>query len=147
MSVAPKNLWNYSPEQTCSGALRVGYGGSTVVRMIWAQVDLMMTVAYGTRDEATVRLCEGFSRHEDVERQLADLIETRPSRVMLDLSELSRISSAGLGVMLALRRGVVNYAGEVRIASPSAGVADLFRQTGLDVLFEVATNDAAVLTA
>jgi anti-anti-sigma factor len=110
-----------------------------------AQVDLAMTVTYGRADEATVRLCEGLSRHEDVQRQLAELVETRPSRVTLDLTELGRVSSAGLGVMLAVRRGVVDYAGEVRVASLSAGVTDLFKRTGLDLLFEMPQTEDAML--
>src|SRR5688500_7413803 len=106
-------------------------------RMNSAQVDLELTVTYGTSDEATVRLCEGLSEQADVERQLAELVETRPTRVTLDLGSLGRVSSAGLGVMLAVRRGVVDYAGEVRVASLNAGVSDLFRRTGLDVVFDV----------
>ena len=110
-----------------------------------AQVDLAMTVTYGKSDEATVRLCEGLTLNEDVQRQLAELVETRPSRVTLDLGELGRVSSAGLGVMLAVRRGVVDYAGEVRVGSLSAGISDLFKRTGLDLLFEMPRTDDALL--
>lgn len=106
-------------------------------RMFSAQVDLAITVTYGSADQATVRLSEGLSSQEDVERQLINLVETRPTRVLLDLTALERVSSAGLGVMLALRRGVVDYAGEMRVAVMTEGVSDLFRKTGLDVLFEV----------
>jgi anti-anti-sigma factor len=110
------------------------------------QVDLAMTVTYGAADEAVVRLAEGTTAPRDLERQLADLVETRPTRVTLDLGALGRVSSAQLGVMLAVRRGVVDYAGEVRVAGASASVSDLFRQTGLDVLFEVVGDpDRAVL--
>jgi anti-anti-sigma factor len=110
-----------------------------------AQVDLAMTVTYGTSDEATVRLCEGLTRQEDVRRQLAELVETRPSRVTLDLATLGRLSSAGLGVMLAVRRGVVDYAGELRVASLNGNLADLFRRTGLDVLFDTTSGQATAI--
>jgi anti-anti-sigma factor len=116
----------------------------TMIPMPAPIVDLEMVVSYGSADESTVRLREGQSTGEELDRQIAALVETRPSKVTIDLGALPRVSSAGLGLMLTLRRNVADYAGEVRVASVSPTVGQLFRRTGLDVLFDVEGREVGV---
>jgi anti-anti-sigma factor len=86
---------------------------------------------------AVVRLGGAGGTTADVlERQLAQLVATRPARVLLDLSELGQVSGVLLGVLLSLRSGVVNYGGEIRIVAAQPIVLELFRRTGLNIVFE-----------
>jgi anti-anti-sigma factor len=85
----------------------------------------------------TVRLGVAAGTPADlVERQLTLLVATRPPRVLLDLADLSHMSGAMLAAMLTLRRGVADYGGEVRIVGAQPIVLELFRRTGLDVVFQ-----------
>lgn len=66
---------------------------------------------------------------------LADIVGRRVSRVVLDLGGVGELSGLGLGVILALRRAVAGYGGAVLVRSARPRVQELFRHTGLDVLF------------
>ena len=46
------------------------------------------------------------------------------------------VSGVMLGVLLSLRSGVVNYGGEIRIVAAQPIVLELFRRTGLNIVFE-----------
>ena len=99
------------------------------------RINFAVAVAY-LADEATLIVAgDATSSPEVLERQLQDLVARRPARVLLDLSEMEHLSSIGLGVILSLRRAVVGYGGEVRIGRAQAAVWEVFRRTGVDVLF------------
>jgi anti-anti-sigma factor len=88
-------------------------------------------------DAAVVRLGGvGGTTADVLERQLAQLVASRPARVLLDLSAVAQVSGVMLGALLSLRSGVVNYGGEIRIVAAQPIVLELFRRTGLNIVFE-----------
>jgi anti-anti-sigma factor len=88
-------------------------------------------------DEATLKIAgEPSSSPEMLETQLQELVDQKPMRVMLDLFDLELLSSIGLGLILSLRRAVIGYGGEVRIAKANPAVLDVLRRTSVDVLFD-----------
>jgi serine/threonine-protein kinase RsbW len=99
---------------------------------------LQLPMTIDRRADATVvRLGGAGGTTSDVlERQLAQLVASHPPRVLLDLSELGQISGVLLGVLLSLRRGVVSYGGEIRIIAAQPIVLELFRRTGLNIVFD-----------
>ncbi len=57
--------------------------------------------------------------------------------VVVDLARLDYISSAGLGLMIALHQRLSAGGGSLRIASPNALVRNVFRLSRLDQLIAV----------
>jgi anti-sigma B factor antagonist len=69
-------------------------------------------------------------------------------RLVLDLSELAFVDSAGLGVVIGALRRVRSAGGELRVVEPPAGPRRVVALTGLDTLFPVvASIDEAVAPA
>ena len=85
----------------------------------------------------------GGTTSDVLERQLAQLVASHPRRVLLDLSELDQVSGVLLGVLLTLRRGVVSYGGEIRIVAAQPIVLELFRRTGLNIVFDTQPSGLA----
>lgn len=66
-------------------------------------------------------------------------------RLVLDLTDLAFVDSAGLGVLLGALRRVNEKGGELRVVRPGPGPRRAFAVTGLDALLPlVATLDDAL---
>ena len=57
--------------------------------------------------------------------------------VTLDCSQLDYISSAGLGVLLKTQKRLMKSGGKLRLVGASRHVFDIFRFSGLDMVFEI----------
>src|SRR5882724_12032872 len=102
--------------------------------MLMSQRRINLAVSFViSNEQATLKIAgEPASSPEMLEQKLQELVDHKPIRVMLDLSELELLSSIGLGLILSLRRAVIGYGGEVRIASVNPGVLDVLRRTSVD---------------
>ena len=69
----------------------------------------------------------------------------RKHNVVLDMSGVDYISSAGLRAIVALLRECQKHKGDVRLASPSPRVVEVLALAGLTSLFQVYDNDAAAV--
>jgi len=79
------------------------------------------------------------------ERELNRLAAGRPPVVVLDFSGLTIISSLGMGLINAFRRGLHAYGGVTRIAAAQRDVLQALTLCGLDRLFQMYdTVEAAV---
>ncbi len=58
-------------------------------------------------------------------------------QVVLDLSEVSYMSSAGLGELVTAYRRLQQHKGDLRLAQPSARVRDVLELSGLDTVLQV----------
>ena len=76
----------------------------------------------------------------DAERQTAQLPQA--PRVVLDLSRLSYISSAGLRLLLKLGKEIKEAGGQLVLAALQPMVEEVFRMTGFDGMFEIAADVA-----
>jgi anti-sigma B factor antagonist len=77
-----------------------------------------------------------------------DAVGSDASRLVLDLSELAFVDSAGLGVIIGALRRVRSAGGELRVVAPPSGPRRVLALTGLDTLFTVvASVDEAVAPA
>ena len=76
--------------------------------------------------------------------RLNELSERRPTRVILDVTNLDFIDSTGLGVLVGALRRVRNDGGDLRVAGARPGIERVFSVTGLDRVFALypAVNDA-----
>ncbi|CUS03110.2 putative Anti-sigma-B factor antagonist [Candidatus Promineifilum breve] len=69
----------------------------------------------------------------------------RKHNVVLEMSGVDYISSAGLRAMIALLRECKKHKGNVRLANPSERVVEVLALAGLDSLFDVYDSEAAAV--
>jgi anti-anti-sigma factor len=83
-----------------------------------------------------------------MERGLMGLYARRPAAVVLDLSELSFISSLGMGHLMTMRQHVVERrGGTLRAAALQGPVLTAFQRSGLDKMVPVYDDLDAALAA
>ncbi|MFN2149099.1 MAG: STAS domain-containing protein [Anaerolineales bacterium] len=76
----------------------------------------------------------------EFEEQLNSLTESGRVNIVLDLSAVEFISSAGLRVLVTTRKAVKSAGGDLILAKPSSQVVETLEIAGLDVLFEKFPN-------
>jgi anti-sigma B factor antagonist len=72
-------------------------------------------------------------------------VVSRKHNVVLEMSGVEYISSAGLRAMIALLRECKKHKGDVRLANPSQRVVEVLGLAGLDSLFNVYENETAAV--
>jgi anti-anti-sigma factor len=73
----------------------------------------------------------------DVERALNRLAAGRPRVVVIDLGAVPFISSLGMGLLNAFRRGLLSHGGVTRLASPQPDVLNALTLCKLTDLFQI----------
>lgn len=73
---------------------------------------------------------------------LETLTESEHPVVLIDVTELEYIDSAGLGVLVAALKEVNDRSGSLAIVGPTPAVARVFRITGLENLFTICVDAA-----
>jgi anti-anti-sigma factor len=72
-----------------------------------------------------------------LDQALKDLTNDGRCNLVLDLSEVDYMSSAGLRSLVSALRDCKKQGGDVRLATPSARVSDVLSLAGLDAIFQV----------
>lgn len=79
-------------------------------------------------------------------KELSDLTEDRvATKIVLNLSHVSYVSSAMLAQFVRLHRKVENLTGKVRLCCLQVAVMDAFRVSQFDRLFEIFPDEATAL--
>jgi anti-anti-sigma factor len=68
---------------------------------------------------------------------LAGQIERGSRRIVLDLANVSYMSSAGLRELVAAYHKLHDASGDLRLAQPSSRVLDVLEMSGLDTIFQI----------
>jgi serine/threonine-protein kinase RsbW len=68
--------------------------------------------------------------------QFLKLLELKPALVVLDLSKVAMIASAGMGAMIAFRRDIGKVGGNMRLAAVTPQVREALRRALFDRLFQ-----------
>ena len=100
-----------------------------------------------SRSAATVR-CKGFidaHTFDRLEESLDGLLDRGVLRVVVDLGEVTYISSAGLGVLVAAYHQTEERGGILLLARPRPQVRAVLRDTGLEELFVIAKSEDEAL--
>ena len=71
----------------------------------------------------------------EFETKLQDQLEKGRNNLVIDMSTVEFISSAGLRVLVTTRKAVKSAGGDIVLAVPSQQVIDTMDIAGLDVLF------------
>lgn len=73
----------------------------------------------------------------DLERKVDTLLKTNQIRLVFELSALSYIASAGVGVFINSQHKAKLRSGSVQLVNPSASVREIFSILGLGSLFTI----------
>jgi len=68
------------------------------------------------------------------------LVAQRPRKMIVDLSQLTFISSMAMGKLIAARKTVIKHGGEVILAAPSPLVHEALRRARLHDIFPIASS-------
>jgi len=92
-----------------------------------------------------VRGSAGMAETDAIRRPLDDLVRRKAPLIVLDLSEMDFICSAGLGVLIEAHRQSHEHQGQVRLVNPQPAVRQLLEVTNLTRLFSIyATIEKAI---
>lgn len=73
----------------------------------------------------------------DFEKALQELVDEERIRIVVNLSGLTYISSAGLGVFMGFIENIRGKGGDIKLAEPTDKVFRVFDLLGFPVLYEV----------
>lgn len=77
---------------------------------------------------------------EEFDAALGELFERSVYKVIVDLTNLEYVSSAGAGVLIAALSEAKEHGGEIVLVNPNESVAEVFELLGLTQLFTL-TDD------
>jgi anti-sigma B factor antagonist len=100
------------------------------------------------RDEVVVIDFSGpaqLVRESTAARQLEGILHQGDSRVLIDLSKVSRIDSAGLGVLMTCYSHVLRNRGMLKVLRPSEDVRRLLSVSNLDRIVETYDDEAQAI--
>jgi len=89
-------------------------------------------------------------RHEqdqELRRVLAGVLEQKDTKVLIDLSRVSRIDSAGLGMLVNCYSHAVRNHGMLKLLRPSAPVQRILRLTKVDSVIETFDDEAKAVAS
>ncbi|HYG73676.1 MAG TPA: anti-sigma factor antagonist [Planctomycetota bacterium] len=102
--------------------------GLQIQREISREHDVVLLVIQGTLDNHTF---------EELEAYFGDLFGAGYAKLLIDLSGVDYISSAGAGVFMGARTRASEQSGGVVLLNPSANVRDVFTLMGLDQILRI----------
>ena len=82
---------------------------------------------------------------QELHQLLAGVLEQKDTKVLIDLSRVSRIDSAGLGMLINCYSHAVRKHGMLKLLRPSAPVQNLLRLTRIDSVIETYDDESQAL--
>jgi len=73
------------------------------------------------------------------------VLKTGTTKILLNLSKISYMDSAGIGELVACYKRSREKGGELKLLNPSGKVADLLQLTKLEEIFETFRDEATAL--
>ena len=80
------------------------------------------------------------SNAHELESVLKGFLDNKRYSIVLEMSEVTYISSAGVRILVSALRTSHNHRGDVRIAHPSQRVREVLSLAGLEAVFKVYEN-------
>jgi anti-sigma B factor antagonist len=101
---------------------------------------LKLTFKIRANDDVTVVYCEGRIAYRDEAAALSDRVADllpHARQLVLELSAVEMIDSAGLGELVALHKWARACGSSIKLAAPTRRILDLLQLTNLVSIFEV----------
>jgi anti-sigma B factor antagonist len=86
-------------------------------------------------------------RLREVESKISDVADTGVQKLILDLSAIEFLDSAGLGVLMILYGNMKVRGGQIRIVAPGAKVLDVLKMTHTDSILTIDPSLEAALAS
>jgi anti-anti-sigma factor len=86
-------------------------------------------------------------RLREIESKITDAANGSVERLILDLSGIDYLDSAGLGVLMILYGNMKIRGGQLRLVAPGAKVLDVLRLTHTDSILNIDPNLEAALAS
>jgi anti-sigma B factor antagonist len=86
-------------------------------------------------------------RLSDLGQTLHRLLENGDRKILLDLTAVSFLDSAGLGELIACKKRTAEKGGDIRLLRPNGRVRDLLDMLSLDRIFRLFDDEAAALAS
>ena len=81
----------------------------------------------------------------DLREKVRDTVERGLKNLVLNLSEVPYVDSAGVGEVMAAKKAMERRGGHLKLLQPSRAVRDLLRTIRLDRLLETFDDEAAAM--
>jgi len=81
----------------------------------------------------------------EFEKAVEEVMESGVNRVVLEMSSLSYVSSAGIGAMMALARKLVQRGGDLVLLNPTQKVYTILDGLGFTKIFKIAKTEEEAL--
>ena len=105
------------------------------------EVNMGLKINTVIHDQTAILACEGpIVRGEEINVLYGKVIMQHSSIVILDLSGVTRMDAAGLGILVACYQALLVNQRRFVLQNPSAHVADLLQRTKLHLLFEIVNS-------
>jgi len=89
--------------------------------------------------------CLDASNSSIAEKNVLDTVAAEGANLIIDLSELQYISSAGLRVILVIAKDIKAKNGKIVLCSMAEGVKKVFEISGFTSIFDIQDNIEAAL--
>jgi anti-sigma B factor antagonist len=86
-------------------------------------------------------------RLREIESKISDAADNGIQKLILDLSAIDYLDSAGLGVLMILYGNMKLRGGQLRLVAPGAKVLDVLKLTHTDSILSIAPNLEAALAS
>ena len=87
------------------------------------------------------------SAADEFQGRLAAALDGGETRILLDFSELTYISSAGLRILLVTAKRLKEGGGQFAICGLSDNVASVFKVSGFDTILRIFPDEGAALAS
>jgi len=105
-------------------------------------VNMGLKINTAIQDQTAILACEGhIVRGEEINVLYGKVLLQHSPVVVLDLSGVTRIDAAGLGVLVACYQALLANKRQVVLLNPSAYVRELLHTTNLHLLFEISYSE------
>jgi anti-sigma B factor antagonist len=109
-----------------------------------------LSLANSVHDGVTVVRIGGFLDGHTIinlERHIDGLAKVANQRLVFELSELTYIASAGVGLFINVSHRLKGLGGRLELVKPSPSVAEIFAILGLDSIFTIHPDLATGIAA
>ena len=111
-----------------------------VSNLAWKQLDGVSVLRFKANAQLT------HSAHE-LDELRREVLEQSDSRVIIDLSRVTRIDSAGLGQLMSCYSHLVKNRGALKMLNPAPEIRKLLDMTGLSTLIQTYTDEKEAVSS
>jgi anti-anti-sigma factor len=107
-------------------------------KLTWRQAGDVAVLQFKSRAQLT-------HSAEELEELRREVLEQKDSKVIIDLSRVTRIDSAGLGQLMSCYSHLVRNRGELKVLNPAPEVRKLLDMTGISMLIQSFSDEQEAL--